>query len=250
MTDILLEVSCLSKRYGGLVATDNVSLAVASGELHSIIGPNGAGKTTLLAQISGEVIPSSGWMKFGGEDITSASPQARARLGIARSFQITNLFPDLTAAENVGLAIQSVSGHSYRFWRAASTDSLLRTPALRMLERVGISDVADTPAGLLSHGDQRLLELGIALAMKPRLLVLDEPMAGLGRSEAKCVTALLSSLKNAVTMVLVEHDMDAVFELSDRITVLALGRVIATGEPALIRGHHAVREAYLGKEAA
>jgi branched-chain amino acid transport system ATP-binding protein len=246
----LLELRNLVKRFGGLAATDGVSMTVETHEVHAVIGPNGAGKTTLAAQISGEIAPTSGRILFAGENVTRISPQARALRGIARSFQITSLFSDLTVAENVALAIQARSGHSFRFLRDAATVPELCGPALEMLAHIGLAAVADTQADLLSHGDKRLLEMALVLAMQPRLLLLDEPMAGLGSAEGRRLIQFLAGLKGRVAILLIEHDMEAVFELSDRITVLALGQVIASGTPASIRGDARVHEAYLGGEAA
>jgi branched-chain amino acid transport system ATP-binding protein len=246
MPDALLSTHGLVKRYGGLVATDHVSLGVLDGEIHAVIGPNGAGKTTLVAQLAGEIRPDSGTIRFAGQDITRLRPHARAARGLARSFQITSVLAPLTALDNVALAAQAQAGHSFRFWRAAATDPALRQPARAVLDRVGLGARAGTAAGTLSHGERRALDIAMALAGQPKLLLLDEPMAGMGADDSARMVQLLYSLKGQVTILLVEHDMDAVFALADRITVLVYGRVIATGRPDAIRRDLAVREAYLG----
>jgi branched-chain amino acid transport system ATP-binding protein len=244
----LLETSDLVKRFGGITATDRLSLAVAEGELHAVIGPNGAGKTTLIAQLAGELTPDQGRIRFAGADVTRLPTPERARSGLARSFQITSICRAFSALDNVALAVQARSGHSFRFWRPARRDERIRAPARALLDRLGLAARADAPAVTLSHGEQRQLELAIALAIMPRLLLLDEPMAGLGPEESARMVALLRELKRDHTILLVEHDMDAVFALADRISVLVYGRCIATGTPAEIRADRAVREAYLGDE--
>jgi branched-chain amino acid transport system ATP-binding protein len=246
----LLSVTNLSKHFGGVVATDNVSVTIAEGELHAIIGPNGAGKTTLIGQLMGELRPDHGSICLGGEDVTALPPHRRSLSGMARSFQITSIFPDFTVLENVALAVQAHAGHSFRFWRPARTDPVLQGPARAILERVGLALRADVPAAVLAHGEKRLLEIAIALATRPRLLLLDEPMAGMGLEDAARMVAFLKKLKGAVTLLLVEHDMDAVFALADRITVLVYGRVIASGVPEAIRADAEVRRAYLGEDGA
>jgi len=243
----LLQVENLAKRFGGIVATDDLALTVAAGELHAVIGPNGAGKTTLIAQLSGQLRADSGRVRFDGNDITALPMDRRSRLGLARSFQITSLFLDLSVLDNVALCVQAHAGHSFHFWRNARAEPQLREPARAALARVGLSARADLPASLLSHGEHRQLELAMALAGNPRLLLLDEPMAGLGAEESARMVATLRELKREVAILLVEHDMDAVFALADRITVLVYGRVIATGTPADIRANTAVRDAYLGE---
>ena len=215
----LLRVENLVKRFGGILATDNLSLDVAPGELHAIIGPNGAGKTTLISQLTGQVMPNSGAVHFAGRDITRVPSYRRSRLGLARSFQITSLLPDFTAADNVALAAQAHDGHSFRFWGNARKEKHLRDAAHAALKRVGLEKRVDVPVSELSHGEQRELELAVALATKPQLLLLDEPMAGLGVTESARMVALLKELRKEVTIVLVEHDMEAVFALADRITV-------------------------------
>jgi branched-chain amino acid transport system ATP-binding protein len=248
MADALLKVEGLSKRFGGIVASDNISLAVPAGELHAVIGPNGAGKTTLIAQLSGQRTPDRGRIVFAGHDITRVGAYRRSHLGLARSFQITSLFLDLSVLDNVALAVQAHAGHSFHFWRNARRISELRDPAREALARVGLEQRADARTSLLSHGEHRLIELAMALAGKPRMLLLDEPMAGLGPEESARMVAMLSELKGRYTILLVEHDMEAVFALADRITVLVYGRVIASGSPADIRANPDVREAYLGED--
>ncbi len=247
MSEPMLHVENLAKRFGGIVATDNLSLDVAQGELHAIIGPNGAGKTTLIAQLSGQLRADSGRIRFAGDDVTALLPHKRSLLGLARSFQITSLFLDLSVLDNVALAVQAHAGHSFHFWRNARKDEALRAPARAALERAGLADRADWPAASLSHGEHRQLELAMALAGQPRMLLLDEPMAGLGPEESARMVTMLRALKSELTILLVEHDMEAVFALADRITVLVYGRVIASGAPDDIRANAKVREAYLGE---
>jgi branched-chain amino acid transport system ATP-binding protein len=249
MPEPLLAARGLVKRYGGLVATNDVSLNVTTGEVHALIGPNGAGKTTLVAQLAGEVIPDAGTVRFAGVDITREPPFRRARHGLARSFQITTICPEFSVLENVALAVQVHAGHSFRFWRSARRDRLLREPARHWLEAVGLSDRADVQAATLAHGEKRTLELAMALATHPRMLLLDEPMAGAGPEDSVRLVQLLGGLKGQQTILLVEHDMDAVFALADTITVLVRGRVIASGPPDAIRQDPAVLEAYLGEDA-
>jgi branched-chain amino acid transport system ATP-binding protein len=244
----LLRVEDLVCRFGGVVATDMVSLDVHGGELHAIIGPNGAGKTTLISQLTGQLMPNSGTIHFAGQDITPLPAHRRSRLGLARSFQITSLLPDFTAADNVAMAAQAHDGHSFRFWGDARKEKGLRDAARSALSRVGLEHRADTVVSELSHGEQRELELAVALATKPQLLLLDEPMAGLGATESAQMVRLLQELRREVTIVLVEHDMNAVFALADRITVLVYGRVIACDAPAAIRQHDEVKRAYLGDQ--
>ena len=244
----LLRTESLVKRFGGLAATDGLSLAVAEGELHALIGPNGAGKTTLIGQLSGELTPDEGHILFDGRDVTRMPVHKRAQRGLARSFQITSIFPSFSALDNVALAVQAHAGHSFRFWRDAGRDRRLVEPARAVLERVGLGARANTPAEALAHGEKRQLELAMALATGPRLLLLDEPMAGMGPEESARMVDLLHELKGTVTILLVEHDMDAVFALADRITVLVRGKDLASGRPDEIRNDPAVREAYLGDE--
>ena len=246
----LLRVENLSKRFGGIVATDDLDFIIPDGELHAVIGPNGAGKTTLIAQLSGQLTPDSGHIQFAGNDITALPVHARSLLGLARSFQITSLFPDLTVLDNVALAVQAHAGHSFRFWRNARSEAELRDPARAALERVGLGTRANFPASALSHGEHRLLELAMALASTPRMLLLDEPMAGLGPEESARMVTMLRDLKKRLTILLVEHDMEAVFALADRITVMVYGRAIASGKPHDIRNNAQVRDAYLGEQEA
>jgi branched-chain amino acid transport system ATP-binding protein len=248
VADPLLRVENLVRRFGGIVATDNVSLDVSRGELHAIIGPNGAGKTTLISQLTGQLLPHAGTISLAGQDITHVPAYRRSALGLARSFQITSLLLDFTALDNVALAAQAHDGHSFRFWGDARKESRLRESAMAALDRVGLGSRADTLVSRLSHGEQRELELAVALATKPQVLLLDEPMAGLGITESARMVRLLQELRREVTIVLVEHDMDAVFALADRITVLVYGRVIASGAPAAIRANEEVRRAYLGEQ--
>ncbi|MGO8909590.1 MAG: ABC transporter ATP-binding protein [Bradyrhizobium sp.] len=248
MADPMLRVENLIKRFGGIAATDNLSLDVGRGELHAIIGPNGAGKTTLISQLTGQLRPSAGTIRFAGQDITQLPAWRRSQLGLARSFQITSLLPDFTAADNVALAAQAREGHSFRFWGNARKEKRLREAAQSALARVGLEQRADVVVSKLSHGEQRELELAVALATRPQLLLLDEPMAGLGPTESARMVKLLADLRKEVTIILVEHDMDAVFALADRITVLVYGRVIASDVPAAIRGNAEVKRAYLGDQ--
>ena len=244
----LLQIDRLSKRFGGVVASDDVVLDVAAGELHAIIGPNGAGKTTLIGQLTGEIAPNAGRIVLGGQDITALPAWRRSAMGLARSFQITSLFLDFTAQDNVALAVQAHAGHSFRFWRNARTENELRAPARAALARVGLAARADQVVANLSHGEHRQLEIAMALATGPRMLLLDEPMAGMGPEESARMVALLRELKQDLTILLVEHDMEAVFALADRISVLVYGRVIATGTPEAIRANEEVRQAYLGDD--
>jgi branched-chain amino acid transport system ATP-binding protein len=246
----LLQVRGLVKRFGGLLATDHVDLDVRMGEIHAVIGPNGAGKTTLIAQLQGELSADAGSIRLDGAEMRGKPPWRRALAGVARSFQITSIVQPFTALDNVALAVQAHAGHSFRFWAAARRDAALREPAMRALARVGLKDRAETPAGVLSHGEQRQLELAMAIATGQRLLLLDEPMAGMGREDSARMVDLIASLKADHGILLVEHDMDAVFALADRISVLVYGAVIASGAPEAIRQDQAVIAAYLGDEAA
>jgi branched-chain amino acid transport system ATP-binding protein len=247
MAETLLHADGLVKRFGALAASDGLYLQVADGELHALIGPNGAGKTTLLAQLTGELAPDAGRIRFAGRDITTLPVPARVRLGMARSYQITALFPQLGTLDNVALAIQQRDGHSFRFWRPARRDARLLEPARALLERFGLAGRADIPAGQLAHGEQRRLELAMTLATGPRLLLLDEPLAGMGADDSAAMVELLRELKRHYTILLVEHDMDAVFQLADRITVLVYGRALASGAPEAVRADPEVRAAYLGE---
>jgi branched-chain amino acid transport system ATP-binding protein len=248
MADPLLRVEKLVRRFGGITATDNVSLDVAKGELHAIIGPNGAGKTTLISQLTGQLLPHSGSIWLAGRDITRVPAYRRSALGLARSFQITSLLPDFTALDNVAMAAQAHDGHSFRFWGNARKEQHLREAAQSALDRVGLGRRAEITVSRLSHGEQRELELAVALATRPQLLLLDEPMAGLGATESARMVQLLQELRREVTIVLVEHDMEAVFALADRISVLVYGRVIASDVPAAIRRNDEVKRAYLGDQ--
>ena len=249
MTDFLLEARNLHKTFGALIATDQVDFDVRDGETHAVIGPNGAGKTTFIKQLSGELRPDTGSIRFAGEDITGLQWHKRSRMGLARSFQITSIYHDFTALDNVALAVQAHAGHSFHFWRPAREDISLRQPARQVLEKVGLEKRANILAANLSHGEQRQLEIAMVLATRPRLMLLDEPVAGMGTDESRRMIEFLATLKRETTMVLVEHDMDAVFSLADRISVLVYGRIIATGTPAEIRANAQVRAAYLGEDA-
>ena len=246
MAKVLLQTEDLTRRFGGVFAANAITLDIVSSEVHAVVGPNGAGKTTLIGLLSGEIIPQRGSIHFDGTDITQLPVYRRSRLGLARSFQITSLFHDFTALENVALAVQAHCGHSFRFWRDARRERELRQPALAALGRVGLSERAGVRVDKLSHGEHRQLEIAMALATGPRLLLLDEPMAGMGPEELAQMVHLLRQLKGNMTVLLIEHDMDAVFALADRLTVLDDGRIIASGEPELIRADPAVRRAYLG----
>jgi branched-chain amino acid transport system ATP-binding protein len=252
MAESLLEVAGLRKSFGALAATDGVDFEVREGETHAVIGPNGAGKTTFISQLSGMLRPDRGQIRFAGEDITALSAPARSRKGLARSFQITSIYREFTALDNVALAVQAHAGHSFRFWRPARADAALRDPARAVLEEVGLGARADVVAANLAHGEQRQLEIAMALATRPRLLLLDEPVAGMGTDESLRMVEFLATLKDEKrgrkTMILVEHDMDAVFTLADRISVLVYGRIVATGTPEEIRSNPEVRAAYLGEE--
>ncbi|MDB5569795.1 MAG: branched-chain amino acid transporter substrate-binding protein [Hyphomicrobiales bacterium] len=247
MSEPLLRVQRLFKRFGGVSATDDLSLDVRPGEVHALIGPNGAGKTTFIGQLMGEIAPDSGAIHFGGTDIRALSTPARVKRGLARTFQIIELLLEETALDNVALAVQAGQGHSFRFLADASKDRSLRAPALDCLAAAGLAGRAHTLAAELSHGEHKQLELAIALATKPRLLLLDEPMAGLGASESRQMVEALKRMKGDVAMLLVEHDMDAVFALADRISVLVYGRVVASGAPAEIQADPQVKLAYLGE---
>ncbi len=248
MAELALEIIDLVKRFGGLVATDHLSMEVETGEIHAVIGPNGAGKTTLIGQLTGEIRPDSGRILFGGRDLGQMAVHKRSAIGLARSFQITNILQDFTALENVALSVQAHDGHSFRFWTPAASQTRLTGPAQDVLARVGLADRADVTASSLSHGEQRQLEIAMALATGPKVLLLDEPMAGMGPEDSQRMVEILLGLKQDLTLLLVEHDMDAVFALADRITVLVYGQAIATGAPGEIRNNPEVRSAYLGDE--
>jgi branched-chain amino acid transport system ATP-binding protein len=248
VSELLLETHHLRKAFGALVATDDVSLRVRTGETHALIGPNGAGKTTLVGQLTGELKPDAGRISFRGRDITALATAQRARLGLARSFQITSIFPSFSAESNVALAVQATESHSFRFWRDAERIPALRAPARKLLDDVGLGGHGDAIAARMSHGQHRQLELGMALATNPVMLLLDEPMAGLGLEESRAMSNLLARVKRQYTILLIEHDMDVVFALADRISVLVGGRIIASGTADEIRNHPDVRVAYLGEE--
>jgi len=227
-----------------------IDLSIMPGEIHALIGPNGAGKTTLISQLAGDLMPDSGSITYQGRDITHLPIHKRSKMGIARSFQITSIFQGFSALDNVALALQANNGHNFRFWRNAAMYPTIRQSALHILERVGLENRAGSIAGNLSHGEQRQLEIAMALGTRPKLLLLDEPMAGMGAEESERMVATLRALKGQHSLLLVEHDMDAVFALADRVTVLVYGRVIATGSVAEIRFDPEVRRAYLGDEGA
>ena len=248
VADALLSVRGLRKHYGGLAVTNDVSLDVQHSEIHALIGPNGAGKTTLIHQITGTVMPDAGRVIFAGRDITRLSLPQRVHSGLARSFQITSIIAGFSVLENVALAAQGQNGSSFRFFRAAAAEAALNATARAALAEVGLADRASIIAGALSHGEKRALEIAIALATQPKLLLLDEPLAGAGPEETEKLITLLRGLKSRYAILLVEHDMQAVFALADRISVLAEGRIIATGSTADIRASAEVRAAYLGEE--
>lgn len=244
----LLSVRGLTRRFGGVTAADGIDLDVFEHEAHAIIGPNGAGKTTFIAQVAGATLPDSGTIELDGRSIGRLPAHRRARLGLARSFQITSIFATLTVLENAVLAVQAAAGRAGRMWGEALRDEGLRGPALDHLARVGLSERAEDTAGDLSHGEHRQLEIAMALATRPRLLLLDEPMAGMGPEESARMVSILRGLRREATLLLVEHDMDAVFAIADRITVLVSGRVVASGRPEAVRADPEVRRAYLGED--
>jgi len=244
----LLQVRGLTKRFGGLVATDTLDLDVDAGEVHAVIGPNGAGKTTLISQLAGALRPDAGRIRLAGEDVTGLSSHERVRRGIARSYQVTNVFRAFTALDNVALAVQAGDGSSFGFWRPVQRERHLFDRARELLSQVGLAARGDVPAGALAHGEQRQLEVALALATRPKLLLLDEPMAGMGPDESSRMVTLIEGLRDRLTIVLIEHDMDAVFRLADRISVLVYGRVLVTGTADAVRADAEVRRAYLGAE--
>lgn len=249
MAEPVLEILELRKTFGALKATDGVSLALMPGEIHALIGPNGAGKSTLIHQISGSIRPDSGTIRFLGQDMVGLGMAARARLGLGRSFQISSLVQEFSALRNVMLAVQARQGSSFRFFRPVMGDPTLTEPAMAMLERVGLAGRAHMPAAELSHGERRQLEIAIALALGSKAFLFDEPMAGMGPEGSKSLTKFLDGLRHEAPILLVEHDMDAVFALADRISVLVYGRVVATGTVDEIRNDPEVRRAYLGEAA-
>ncbi|HUN12106.1 MAG TPA: ABC transporter ATP-binding protein [Rhabdaerophilum sp.] len=250
MSAVILRLEHLCKNYGALAVTQDVNLALLENELHAVIGPNGAGKTTLIHQISGLAPSDSGRILLESKEITHLTMPERVHRGLVRSFQITSILPGFSVLENVALAVQAHEGSSFRFFGRAAGEAKLNRQAMEALEEVGLADRAARRAGLLSHGEKRQLELAIALAAKPKVLLLDEPLAGTGPEESEGLIALLQSLKGRITILLIEHDMDAVFALADRISVLVYGQIIATGSPAEIRENRDVRVAYLGEEVA
>ena len=249
MAEPLLSVRGLHKRFGGVVATEAVTLDVLRGEVHALIGPNGAGKTTLVAQLSGSLAPDAGSIFFDGADITAMPQHRRVRAGLARSYQITSIFRNLSVLENLALVAQARSGSSLGFWRPVAGETALEDEARRIAAAVGLGERTATIAGSLAHGEQRCLEVGLALATNAKLLLLDEPMAGMGPEESQHMIELLGRVRQSVSVLLIEHDMDAVFRLADRISVLVNGTIIATGSPQEIRNDADVRRAYLGDEA-
>ena len=247
---IALQAHHLTKRYGALVACDQVSLTLVPGEIHALIGPNGAGKSTLIHLLSGTIAPDAGKLLMGERDLTRLSPHARVRVGLSRSYQITNIFKQLSVFDNLMLAVQAHAGSSFEFWQSRSADRALHEAAIQLADQCAIDQgLWSQDAGVLPHGEQRKLEFALALAGQPSVLLLDEPMAGMGPDETIRLTELIASLRGQVAILLVEHDMQAVFRLADRISVLVYGRVIATGTPEEIRANTAVRQAYLGEEA-
>jgi branched-chain amino acid transport system ATP-binding protein len=242
---VVFEACNLHKSFGGVCATRGLSLALEMGTVHALIGPNGAGKTTTLAQLSGELQPDAGIIRYCGEDITRLSMAARSRRGIARSFQITAVFDDFTVRDNVAVAVQSRARHHFALWRRAAKDRALTEPAERVLEQVGLAALADRRAGDLAHGEKRQLEIAMALATNPSVLLLDEPMAGMGRAESETIAALLERIRPRHAILLVEHDMDVVFRLADKVSVLVGGTVLASGRPETVRRDAEVRAAYL-----
>ncbi len=246
MADTLLRIKDLNKSFGGVIATDNVNLEVERGEIHALIGPNGAGKTTLISQISGILQSDSGEIEFDGTPITKLRAPARSLMGLARSFQITSILKEFTCQENVALAVQAHYGHSFNLWRPVASERKIQDRAIRVLETIGMGEHLNTLASELAHGEQRQLELAIALALDPKLLVLDEPLAGMGRLDSAKIIEFLKDLKKKFTILVIEHDMDAVFAMADRISVMVYGRLIASGLPEEIRSDPMVRSAYLG----
>ena len=249
MPEPILELEGLSKRFGAVVASDEVTLDLVPGEIHALIGPNGAGKSTVIKQIAGEVRQDKGSIRFAGRDIGRLDVVARAQLGLARTFQVSSVAPEFSTLQNVMLAVQSVERKTFRFFKPALRDASLVEPAMSYLVRLLLDDRADVPAANLSHGERRALEIAIALALKPKAFLLDEPMAGMGPENTEKLVEILDGLRAEAPILLVEHDMDAVFALADRISVIVYGRIIASGTPNDIRANEDVRRAYLGDEA-
>ncbi len=248
MNTPLLDVQDLCKRFGGVLATDHVSLQIRRGEVHALIGPNGAGKTSLVSQLAGQLAPDSGRIVFAGVDITHHAPHQRARLGLARSFQITRLFKTFTVVEHLALALQAVQGSSLRAWAPVRGERGLFKQALALLPALSLQDHADADITALSHGQRRALEVGMAVAAKPQLVLLDEPMAGMGPDESQRMEALIQQLRASTTLLLIEHDVDAVFRLADRVSVLVSGQIVASGTPDEVRRNEQVIAAYLGQD--
>jgi branched-chain amino acid transport system ATP-binding protein len=246
----VLSLRSLSKRFGGVVAVDGVSLAVAAGEVHALIGPNGAGKTTLIGLISGALATDRGSIDFNGAELTRAKPHERVRAGLARSYQITSIFRRFSVLDNLALAVQARSGSSFSFWKPVASEAALFEEARFIANQIGLEGKVSLTANQLSHGEQRALEVGLALATRPKLVLLDEPMAGMGPEESRRMIELISRIRAEVTVLLVEHDMDAVFRLADRISVMVNGRLVATGAPQEIKANEEVKRAYLGDELA
>jgi branched-chain amino acid transport system ATP-binding protein len=246
----VLQLRKVCKRFGGVVAVDGVDLDVAAGEVHALIGPNGAGKTTLVGQISGSVAIDAGEIFFLKRNITRSAQHERVRAGLARSYQITSIFRRFSVLDNLALAVQARSGSSFSFWRPLRAERELFDEARAIAAQVGLSRKLDFSGSSLAHGEQRALEVGLALATRPRLVLLDEPMAGMGPEDAGRTIELIGRIRERATVLLVEHDMDAVFRLADRISVMVNGRLIATGAPEKIRMNDEVRKAYLGDEVA
>ena len=244
----LLTIRGLVKRFGGLVATDHLDFDVQAGEIHAIIGPNGAGKTTLISQLAGELHPDEGSITFDGREINRYSAPARSIAGLGRSYQISQIFREFTALENVMLAVQAHAGHSFSFFAPVSSDLGLARPAQAAIDMVGLGSRAATRVAAMAHGEHRQLELAMTLAGNPKLLLLDEPMAGMSQAESEDMIRLIRGFKGKYAVILVEHDMDAVFALADRISVLVYGRIIVTGTPEEIRHNREVKDAYLGEQ--
>jgi branched-chain amino acid transport system ATP-binding protein len=249
MAEPLLRVDGVSKHFGGVFAVDAVTLDVGAGEIHALIGPNGAGKTTLVHLLSGALAPDTGRVHFAGAEVTSRAFHERVGLGLARSYQVTSLFRGFSVLDNVALAVQARSGSSLAFWTPLATERALFDEARAVIAEIGLAKREGALAGHLAHGEQRALEVGLALATRPKLVLLDEPMAGMGPEESERMIALIDGLRARVAVLLIEHDMDAVFRLADRISVLVGGRVIASGRPKEIRANADVKQAYLGEEA-